>query len=215
MNLKGQKVKLRTGEISEIVEQEKKDGQSGYNIVLLINEKCKNYDYEKSFKSGFIELIDEDLQRKVMEEINQPPPPYTKVLISKGTHFGTNAYNAYCNLCNKYEFHYSQRYAFAGKDRPLCACEVTKEKYGVWFIAHSNWTHTTDDHWKNEISDDEKLIVESWTENTHWTYGWVGEKRLVFAKRNDLYEFLGLFECTSKFGREKIYKRICDNYIEE
>ncbi len=207
MNLKGQKVKLRTGEISEIVEQ-----NSNYLHIKGIE---KEYLYEQAIKSGFIELIDEDLQRKVMEEINQPPPPYTKVLISKGTHFGTNAYNAYCNLCNKYEFDYSQRYAFAGRGRPLYASKVTKEGHSVWFIAHSNWTHTTDDHWKNEISDDENLIVENWTEDTRHLYGGVGEKRLVFAKRNGLYEFLGLFQCKNKFGREKIYKKIREHYVEE
>ncbi len=215
MNIKGQKIKLRNGEISEILEQTKKKEQVGYNIVLYINGKNKEYDYEKAFKSGFIKLIDDDLQRKVMEEINRLKPPAPKILISKGTHFGTNAFLAYKQLCKRYGFDFSKKGPFAGKDRPLCASKVNDQELGVWFIAHSNWTHTTDDHWKNEISDDEKLIAESWTENTHCTYGWIGEKRLVFAKRNGLYEFLGVFKCTSKFGREKIYKRICEHYTEE
>ncbi len=207
MNLKGQKVKLRTDEISEIVEQNGK--------YLHIKGIEKEYLYEQAIKSGFIELIDEDLQRKVMEEINQPSPHSPKILISKGTHFGTNALDAYNSLCIKYGFDNSKWFDFAGRGRPLYASKVTKEGHSVWFIAHSNWTHTTDGHWKNEISDDENLIVENWTEDTRHLYGGVGEKRLVFAKRNGLYEFLGLFQCKNKFGREKIYKKIREHYVEE
>ncbi len=205
MDLIGEKVILKNGEIAEILAHDDKI------IILCVNGVNKTYNFKISFIEGIIELVDNDLQQKVLA--------YVKSLMPKKMpkHWYTSASETYSKLCRDYGFKLLKWQNFEGIHCPLYAENATKEDHGVWFIAHSNWTATYDKNWSNMISGDEKVIVETYNKNTFRPYVIPFEIRVVFAKnKNGIYEFLGLYQANDKINIEnkRIYERICDDYPE-
>ncbi len=205
MNLIGEKVILKNGEAAEILENDDEI------IKLCINGVIKIYNFKISFIEGIIELVDSDLQQKVFFYIKSKMP-------KKMPRFWyTSASTTYSKLCRDYGFVLSKWPNFEGIHCPLYAANATKEGYGVWFIAYSNWTAIYDKNWSNIISGDEKIIVETYKKNTLRPYVISNEIRVVFAKNGSgIYEFLGLYQANDSIKNEnkRIYENIWDDYPE-
>jgi hypothetical protein len=106
-----------------------------------------------------------------------------------------------------------------GWNNKMYARAATKEGHSVWMLAHSNWTDTKNEKWRNTISEGFRLITEDWGENAA---GLEKEKedeiRVTFAKdAAGVYVFLGVFKCTviDSIKRIKKYELISDKYPTE
>lgn len=106
-----------------------------------------------------------------------------------------------------------------GWNNKMYARAATKEGHSVWMLAHSNWTDTKNEKWRNTISEGFRLITEDWGENAA---GLEKEKedeiRVTFAKdAAGAYVFLGVFKCTviDSIKRIKKYELISDKYPTE
>lgn len=103
-----------------------------------------------------------------------------------------------------------------GWNKPLYAKAATREGYSVWMLAHSNWTDTENENWRNTISEGYRLITEEWDENKLGLENEIpGEIRVTFAKDGTgAYVFLGVFRCTliDLEKRIKKYELIHDKY---
>ena len=102
--------------------------------------------------------------------------------------------------------------------RRLYSKKTTKDGYGVWFIANSNWTKTKGGVWNNTISGNLNWIEEKWDKHpSEVVECFDSEKRVVFAKdphHYDGYIFLGVYEPVSfdeKTGVRR-YERISSEY---
>ncbi len=205
MDLIGEKVILENGEITEILAHDD-------NIIrICVNGVTKTYNFKISFIEGIIELVDSDLQQKVFAYVKSKMPKKMPRI------WYTRASDTYSKLCSDYGFVVSKYLNFEGIHCPLYAANATKEDYGVWFIAHSNWTATHDKNWSNIISGDEEVIVETYNKNNFRPYVIPFEIRVVFAKNvNGSYEFLGFYQANDNINIEnkRIYERIYDDYPE-
>lgn len=103
-----------------------------------------------------------------------------------------------------------------GWNKPLYARAATREGYSVWMLAHSNWTDTENENWRNTISEGYRLITEEWGENELGLGNEIPDEiRVTFAKDGtDAYVFLGVFRCTliDLEKRIKKYELIHDKY---
>lgn len=139
--------------------------------------------------------------------------PIGKQLISLKL-YGTKAQDIYDECCIVLGFNALDRGKF-GAQQLLHATNATKEGYSVWFIAHSNWTETDNDKWRNEIFNGIKNIDEKWNNPKLNRYGEESEMRLTFAKRkNQGYFFLGIYKCLFINNEKQIkrYEIISDKY---
>lgn len=113
-------------------------------------------------------------------------------------------------------------YGFAGEglkkfgwNNHMYAKDVTKEGYSVWMLAHSNWTDTKNEKWRNTITQDHKTIIEEWEQDAPSLEKELPEeKRVTFAKDGSgVYQFLGVFSSKIDYDeRKKRYERISDKY---
>ena len=103
-----------------------------------------------------------------------------------------------------------------GWNNRMYAKAATKEGYSVWMLAHSNWTDTKHEKWRNTISDGYRLITEDWEADANGLEKEIPDEiRVVFAKDSSgVYIFLGVFQCKKidLEGRKKEYTLIYDKY---
>lgn len=147
----------------------------------------------------------------------EPIKPSKVVHIKKNTFCGTNAQDIYVKYSKAFGWEERYKYLFS-YGHPLYAKNATPERYSVWFLAHSNLTGTKGGTWNNYIFEDR---IEETHENLNDGFRDDNSVRIVFAKVNDNYMFLGLFqpkkiEEKNNAQKKKIYivtyARIKDDY---
>ncbi|MGN0743989.1 MAG: hypothetical protein ACI4MZ_01760 [Christensenellales bacterium] len=107
-------------------------------------------------------------------------------------YYGTNAKEIYMQGCRVFGWYENKKYQFDALHY-LYSDNATREGFGVWFLAHSNWTNTNNDRWLNKISIEKKEIEESWA-YIDSSYRSDTARRLVFAKNDNGYAFIGVYE---------------------
>ncbi len=121
--------------------------------------------------------------------------------LERGRIYGTNSRTIYETGCDCFGWDRSKANQFGRQGVPLYAASATPEKYSVWFISHSNWTATQGGEWANVISRDMDTIKEYWRD-----YAAVKTSdyitRVVFAKKDGNYCFLGIYEPEPEFQKE-------------
>lgn len=124
---------------------------------------------------------------------------------------GTNAQKIFDECAEKFGWLKTERVNF-GMMQKMFSDKAAGENYSVWFIAHSDWSGTNDDLYKNILGVTASTIKEEYLKDS------VPETtdqstRIVFAKRkNEEYYFLGLYKLLEQNSTTRIYKRISDQY---
>lgn len=156
----------------------------------------------------------------VVESPKRPKPSIDDRLqrdLTKG--YGGSAQPIYDECCIKFGWDSSQRSLF-GKQRGLYAENATPQGYSVWFLAHSNWTQTNVENWRNKIL--QETIEEVWLDPQYNSYFHDESIRVVFAKAKYYgYVFIGLYRSINVEAKIlsdgsrvsiKTYQRISDVY---
>lgn len=105
--------------------------------------------------------------------------------------YGGSARPIYRECCRQYGWDENESFKF-GPRQLLYAKGATPEKYSPWFLCHSNWTDDRAKKWENVISKDQNTIWEFWS--NHFTAKTSDlTARVVFAKRDNEYYFLGIY----------------------
>ena len=123
--------------------------------------------------------------------------------------YGTRAKDVYEKMCDRFGWKRYLSGNFA-RQKKLYAENATPEGYAVWFAAHSNWTSTSCGVWNNTIVFGDR-IDESWPLKTFYSPKYVhtlDEVRVVFARRDYEYTFIGVYKCVG-------WKEIYDDMWEE
>ena len=107
----------------------------------------------------------------------------------RGHSYGTAAKDIFEACCDTFSWNKYESKNF-GWQTPNYSDIATKEGYSVWFLAHSNWTDSNIENVKNKIF--ETYMEQWWTDRDHPRA--TTRKRLIFAKKDNHYEFLGLFK---------------------
>lgn len=135
--------------------------------------------------------------------------------LTAGRKYGTASNRIYDACIKTYGFAEEGLKEF-GWNNHMYAKAATKEGYSVWMLAHSNWTDTKNEKWRNTISEGYHLITEDWGDNAEGLeMENLNEIRVVFAKDGaGVYVFLGVFKCTAidPVARIKKYELISDKY---
>ena len=237
IDLKNQKIADKNGQIFTVQDISEKHSGGKIHRILSIQGSdgiLKKYDYGTVFTRGVFTAVDQAIQKSIMEDIenlntvsNKPRTAFQHLNmgIPKATQahptedqllpmhpYGGVAKSIYDFCCKKFGFDESKRGCF-GKQKKLYAQNATKEGYAVWFLSNSNWTNTDNGVWKNTIEDDLELITQH-SNDLKIEMASLGEIRVVFAKRNGQYLFLGIYQCTSSDNIKKtdIYMRITSKY---
>lgn len=125
----------------------------------------------------------------------------------RGNYYGTSATSIFSACCEAFSWDESEFKHF-GWNTPNYSDIATKEGYSVWFLAHSNWTATDNSKVRNVIS--ETYIEQLWDVVNHPKA--TTRKKLVFAKKDNLYMFLGIYEFV---GKDEIRVRAEKTYYVE
>lgn len=163
---------------------------------------------EKEKEKARIELEKSEAERILLEKKQAKRTHINTTVISgnliKGQVYGTAAKDIFEAGCNAFAWNQYESKCF-GWQTPNYSEIATKEGYSVWFLAHSNWTDTDTTGVKNKIS--ETYMEQWWMESDHPTA--TNRKRLIFAKKDNHYIFLGLFKFIGKermeIQDEKVY----------
>lgn len=138
--------------------------------------------------------------------------------LTAGKKYGTASNRIYEACMKAYGFAEEGLKEF-GWNNHMYAKGVTKEGYSVWMLAHSNWTDTKNEKWRNTISEGFRLITEDWGENAAGLDKELPDEiRVTFAKDGaGAYVFLGVFRCTTidPASRIKKYELVSDRYPTE
>lgn len=199
-----------TGQKYIVVDQ---DTNNGY-FYLQIGDEKKRYSYSFCFLNGLFKAEDNEIQTQIMQELNKPiQKPKADGLLFMHS-YGTTAENIYNMCCKKYGFDNDYIWLF-GRRQELYAMDATKEGYSVWFLAHSNWTESKGGKWSNEIKYGAKHITEYW-DNIDDRFNNDKRTRLVFAKKQNQYLFLGIYKFVKNDWktRTKEYEQISTSYPE-
>lgn len=122
----------------------------------------------------------------------------------KGQVYGTAAKDIFEAGCDAFAWNQYESKCF-GWQTPNYSEIATKEGYSVWFLAHSNWTDSDTAGVKNKIYS--TYMEQWWMESDHPIA--TTRKRVIFAKKDNHYIFLGVFKFIGKERTEiqdgKIY----------
>ena len=157
---------------------------------------------------------------KAAKPANPDPvePIATECPLTAGKKYGTASNRIYEACMKAYGFAEEGKKEF-GWNNHMYAKDVTKEGYSVWMLAHSNWTDTKNEKWRNTISEGFRLITEDWGENAAGLEKELPDEiRVTFAKDGSgAYVFLGVFRCTTidPASRIKKYELVSDRYPTE
>ena len=99
----------------------------------------------------------------------------------------------------------------------MYASNVTKEGYGVWFIAHSNYTDFVASNWGNDFIYSDDVIKEHWKDTDIPGFTENLNTRVVFAKKGGVvgnynYYFMGVYEYYQTIGHDRYFRRISTIY---
>lgn len=238
MNISGIKVLLKDGTVTDII------SHNGNHLKIVVAEKERTFDFETVFKNGYFVATNAEIQKAILnviagnaklkeeekkikyaEEITVVRPSQNSIVANEfkasvGNQlksmnvYGTKAQDIYDECCKQLGFKSYYRGLF-GMLQELYALNATKEGYSVWFLAHSNWTATSNGKWSNEIHDGIKYIDEFWDDTTIGRFKEDAEIRVTFAKKkNNKYVFLGIYKCLfiDDVKRVKRYEIISDKY---
>lgn len=184
------------------------DNPDGIKLAeLLTKENFKEEEFE-----AFIKEVNS--RKEIIEE------PYYFGLDERDGSFGYQAYAIYLEMCDRFGWDRSVAGEFGFK-KPLYAGNATQEGYAVLFLAHSNFTGSTGGAWKNIIYDDK--IEEFWPRSLFYkTTHSSDEVRVVLAKKQDGYHFIGVFKVDMDSLEEvssykykqikKVYRKISSKY---
>ena len=142
------------------------------------------------------------LEKKQAKRIHINTTVIKDDLIS-GQVYGTSAKDIYDAGCEAFAWNQFESKNF-GWQTPNYSEIATKEGYSVWFLAHSNWTETDTACVKNKIFDN--YMEQWWTESDHPVS--TVRKRLIFAKKDNKYLFLGVYEFMGKQERKFVDGKI-------
>lgn len=235
MDISGTKVLLKDGTVTDII------SHNGNHLKIIVTGKEKTFDFETVFKNGYFVAINPEIQKAIMNVVSEsaklkeeekkieydeertvvkPSQNLScKYKVAVGNQlksmnvYGTKAQDIYDECCIQLAFKSYYRGLF-GMLKKLYALNATKEGYSVWFLAHSNWTATSNGKWSNEIHHGIKYIDEFWDNNTIGKLNEDAEIRVTFAKKKNYYVFLGIYKCLyiDNQKRVKRYKIISDKY---
>ena len=131
--------------------------------------------------------------------------------------YGFKAKDVFAKCCDELGFNEEVSKRFSYRQR-LYSSNASKEGYGVWFIANSNWTKSKGGSWQNTIAGNYSWIEEKWDKNPNQAIDcFDSEKRIVFAKDPNHYNgyiFLGVYEPVFFDERTKTrrFERIAAEY---
>ncbi len=173
-----------------------------------IREEEEKERIEKEKEKARIELEKAEAARILAEKKKAKRSHVNTTVISgdliKGQVYGTAAKDIYDAGCDAFAWN-SYESKYFGWQTPNYSENATKEGYSVWFLAHSNWTESNASDVKNKIF--ETYMEQWWTESDHPRS--TSRKRLIFAKKDNRYIFLGVFQFVGKQRTEmrdnKIY----------
>ena len=205
--------------------------ESGAKMILTVyfDKKSSMLVYPDIFEQGIVTAMDSSVQAAIMAEIKEAKkaavenmekrlpvePIATESPLTAGKKYGTASNRIYEACIPAFGFAQEGLKEF-GWNNHMYAKAATKEGYSVWMLAHSNWTDTKNEKWRNTISEGFRLITEDWGENAAGLEKEnLGEIRVVFAKdAAGAYIFLGVFQCMviDQEKRLKKYELISDKY---
>ena len=145
--------------------------------------------------------------------------------LKRGFNYGTVAEKVYENCCDKFDWRLGEKGKF-GKQKKLYSDIATLEGYSVWFLAHNNYMDESLDeaiaarNVYNKVS--ETYMEQWWGTSNHPRAG--ERKRVIFAKQNGCYVFLGIYRFvgtrrTEQIGGKNYYVErfdlVCENYPDQ
>ena len=210
INLIGKTLCNKMGQKYVVVDQ---DNDNGYFFIQVNGEK-KGYSIRVCFLNSVFKAEDDKVQSQIIQALNKPiQKPKTDGLLFLRP-YSSSAEEVYNMCCTKYGFDRSFAWLF-GKRQELYAMDATKEGYSVWFLAHSNWTDTKGGKWSNEIKDGTNHIIEYW-DKIDDRFNNDKRTRLVFAKKQNQYLFLGIYKFVKNDWKTKTkeYEQISTSYPE-
>ena len=116
-------------------------------------------------------------------------PIFINSKLTKGKIYGTNAKKTYSACANAFCWDKNEAKNFGWQTLNYSNI-ATPEGYSVWFLAHNNWTGTYTYNVKNKIT--ETYMEQWWMDSSHPVA--TKRKRIIFAKKDNKYIFLGVFE---------------------
>lgn len=166
------------------------------DLKQKIREALELVEIEKQ-KVRELEIAKREAERERLQAISsmkkthiEAPKSYSiDGKLIKGKIYGTNAKKIFLACCDELGWNDIEQKHF-GWQTPNYSEIATPEGYSVWFLAHSDWTGTDITEIKNKVS--YSTIEQWWTDEFHLKA--TQRKRVVFAKKDNYYQFLGIFK---------------------
>lgn len=165
-------------------------------------EEKKKHELEALKKAA-----EKNAKKAVVSEKKAESSVYTVDSLIKGRYYGTNAKKIFSACADSLGWDKNEAKNFGWQTLNYSNI-ATPEGYSVWFLAHNNWTGTSTYGVKNKIS--ETYMEQWWMEPQHSVA--TKRKRLIFAKKDNWYMFLGVFEFVGYERRE--FKDGINYYVE-
>lgn len=188
---------LKKYKVIEYICKEKLANQCKEKISEMIKEQETLLDFQKE---------DENLSNyNLLYKLTQA--------LECGLILGTNSQKIYDQFCFAFGWDKSQRNNFGNRGKPLYARKADAErKRDIWFISHSNLTDSFAESGKHLNMIEEDFITEYYTNSYNDIYPL--NERIVFAKQNGGYKFLGIYEPVNPNSnkQERKFKKISNTY---
>lgn len=152
--------------------------------------------------------------RRAPEDVKNPK---TITELHKGDCLGTRSGDIYWDLVENENFKWNPEVGGNfGRQKRLYSKDATPEGYSVWMLAHSSYNDSIakSERVFNRIEEN-KDIVECWSENHPMPDYVMGEKRVIFVKNAcGQYIFWGIVETSEvrSEAKEAVHKYISDTY---
>lgn len=172
----------------------KDEVQSAFDTIEAEKERER---FAKEQERMRVELEKAEAERLLFEKKRAQRTHINTTVISgslmRGQPYGTAARDIFEAGCDAFAWHEYESKCF-GWQTPNYSEVATREGYSVWFLAHSNWTDSDTEDVKNWIFD--SYMEQWWTSSDHPAS--TVRKRLIFAKKDNHYVFLGVFQFVGK-----------------
>ena len=133
--------------------------------------------------------------------------------LDNGLPLGSNSQKIYDEFCLAFNWDETQRDNFGFRGKPLYARNAdTERKRDVWFISHSNLTDSIAESGEHLNMIEENFITEYYTNSYKDIYPL--NERIVFAKQNGSYKFLGVYAPINPNSKniERKFKKTSNTY---
>ena len=177
-------------------------------INYVMNE---NEDYCPLCKAKIVDVpIDTGIRKTGIDNIKTK---HIGDVLIVGVPYDTAAKRIYLQCCQNFGFDEIKAGNFA-MQKTLYASNATIEGYGVWFLAHSNYTNTKNGNWENEFIDNDKILIETWdvAYASGLRFNEELNTRVVFAKKEKYYEFMGIYKWFQNKENHRFFERISTIY---